>query len=281
MFVQTLSARSSSSSLSPPQVFPRRVSLSFRSLGFIALLSASLLLLLLGGLHSPQGAAAAGELSIMEISSQQYRSHRVDAGEDNRVSKFELQKAEEVGADGEPLSWRALSFREVAGLWKTSPQFAEMFAATLAAVPHDAIFWESIPVTQGTMGKPYEYVTVNSPSLARVSSDGTPFAEYLASGEGTTDVATFRNMRGDARLVSPCRVGDYRYAHLAAFVRSAPKEQVVKFFGAVGAGLEEELASRQNERPVWLSTSGLGVYWLHARLDSVPKYYTYEPYKTL
>ena len=37
--------------------------------------------------------------------------------------------------------------------------------------------------------------------------------------------------------------------------------QVVKFFGAVGAGLEEELASRQNERPVWLSTSGLGVYW--------------------
>ena len=179
MFVQNLSARSSSSSLSPPQVFPRRVSLSFRSLGFIALLSASLLLLLLGGLHSPQGAAAAGELSIMEISSQQYRSHRVDAGEDNRVSKFELQKAEEVGADGEPLSWRALSFREVAGLWQTSPQFAEMFAATLAAVPHDAIFWESIPVTQGTMVRELTACDVEAVRFSSITQTGN--LSYLCS----------------------------------------------------------------------------------------------------
>lgn len=40
-----------------------------------------------------------------------------------------------------------------------------------------------------------------------------------------------------------------------------PGTQVVKFFRAVGAGLEEELALRKDERPVWLSTSGLGVYW--------------------
>lgn len=31
--------------------------------------------------------------------------------------------------------------------------------------------------------------------------------------------------------------------------------------------------------PIWLSTSGLGVYWLHMRLDRRPKYYTYEPFK--
>lgn len=37
--------------------------------------------------------------------------------------------------------------------------------------------------------------------------------------------------------------------------------QVVRFFGAVGEGLEEEVASRKDESPVWLSTSGLGVYW--------------------
>lgn len=42
---------------------------------------------------------------------------------------------------------------------------------------------------------------------------------------GTTDVATFRNLGGDARLVAPYRAGNYDYTHLASFVRSAPMEQ--------------------------------------------------------
>ncbi len=32
--------------------------------------------------------------------------------------------------------------------------------------------------------------------------------------------------------------------------------------------------------PLWLSTAGGGVAWLHVRLDSRPKYYGYSPYKT-
>jgi hypothetical protein len=32
---------------------------------------------------------------------------------------------------------------------------------------------------------------------------------------------------------------------------------------------------------MWVSTSGLGVYWLYIRLDSFPKYYNFQPYKTL
>lgn len=44
---------------------------------------------------------------------------------------------------------------------------------------------------------------------------------------GTTDVVTFRNLRGDAKLVSPCRGGaSVAYAHLANFVRLAPRDQV-------------------------------------------------------
>ena len=34
-----------------------------------------------------------------------------------------------------------------------------------------------------------------------------------------------------------------------------------------------------NDVPVWTSTSGLGVYWLHVRLDSRPKYYQHQPFK--
>jgi hypothetical protein len=31
--------------------------------------------------------------------------------------------------------------------------------------------------------------------------------------------------------------------------------------------------------PLWVSTSGLAVPWLHLRLDARPKYYGFEPYK--
>jgi len=43
----------------------------------------------------------------------------------------------------------------------------------------------------------------------------------------------------------------------------------------VGAALERQLGAQ----PVWLNTSGLGIYWLHIRLDSSPKYYTHAPYR--
>jgi hypothetical protein len=33
------------------------------------------------------------------------------------------------------------------------------------------------------------------------------------------------------------------------------------------------------EQPLWLSTAGTGIFWLHVRLDSRPKYYTYQPYR--
>jgi hypothetical protein len=30
--------------------------------------------------------------------------------------------------------------------------------------------------------------------------------------------------------------------------------------------------------PVWVSTAGLGVHWLHVRLDDRPKYYRHRPF---
>lgn len=53
------------------------------------------------------------------------------------------------------------------------------------------------------------------------------FIDYCFSG--TNDVISFRNLRRDARLVVPCRGGQQpgaNYAHLAAFVRTAPRDQV-------------------------------------------------------
>ena len=39
-----------------------------------------------------------------------------------------------------------------------------------------------------------------------------------------------------------------------------------------------EALEERHPGPVWLSTSGEGVAWLHFRLDSDPKYYQYRPF---
>ena len=58
--------------------------------------------------------------------------------------------------------------------------------------------------------------------------------------------------------------------------RLAPDGQRVAFWAKVGAVYE---ALVKQGRPVWLSTEGSGVPWLHVRMDSRPKYYHTREFK--
>jgi len=143
-----------------------------------------------------------------------------------------------------------------------------------AAFP--AYFWETPPVTVDTVTRPFEFVLVDSPQLAGLEADSSGFAAHFDSADNQ-DVVTFSNLGNDAILVAPCpRVRLSAYPHLAAFSRDAPWRQQDQLWCRVGHVVEKRLG----ERPLWLSTSGLGVHWLHIRVDSFPKYYTYRPYRT-
>lgn len=164
----------------------------------------------------------------------------------------------------------AVSWRRVAAGLRASPEVRALLSRAVADAPYEALFFETVPVSAATADDDFAFVLVDSPSLARVTADSGPFARRL--GEG---IATFANLGGDAVLVVPPATGDY--PHLAAFVRTAPADLVEALWQAVGAAVERWWAERA--RRVWVSTSGLGVYWLHVRLDSRPKYYTYAPFK--
>jgi uncharacterized protein DUF6940 len=169
-----------------------------------------------------------------------------------------------------------LSFREVFFLLESSTDFARWYSEILAACVHEAYFWELPPLTTATFEDDAEFVVIESDSLARLRPDPAPFESQFALQRGS-DVITFPNLGGDALLIVPTPLGSVEsYPHLATFLRQAPASQVRSLWKGAARAVHETLS----DTPTWLSTAGLGVSWLHLRLDTRPKYYNYQPYKT-
>lgn len=175
--------------------------------------------------------------------------------------------------DGTPVP-----FAETLACWQRDAAFVTFFTGLLADAPFDAYFWEMPPVTRATAEQDFAFVLVESPALTGMKPDPGAFAGLLEAADPRAEVVAFANLGGDAYLIAPCP-GAQRaaYPHLAAFARTAPSTQQRAFWRLVGSSL----ADRLSDRPLWLSTSGLGVAWLHARIDSYPKYYTYAPYRRI
>lgn len=189
-----------------------------------------------------------------------------------------VERKEIAGQAGEILSvttgQRPLLAGEAIVLWREDAFFREVFVAALAASAYPAFFWEMPPLTPATLSHPFECALIRSDALARMRANDEDFAEHLR-GAGT--IAVFPNLGGDALLVAPSKIADAGcYGHIAAFLRLGPREQQHALFRTLALEIEKRLAA--SHRRFWVSTSGLGVPWVHVRLDSVPKYYQYRRY---
>lgn len=169
---------------------------------------------------------------------------------------------------------RVLTFREVIEHWQYNASFRLFYNDILQEVPFMGFFWEHKAVTQNNLDQTYEFVIVGTPAFQGKQVDKVSFKNYFSSSQTIVD---FPNLGKTAHLVvpSPSGVPSETYIHLAAFIRNAPISQLHDFWQHLGFILMQHI----NDKPTWLSTSGLGVYWLHVRLDQRPKYYTYLPYK--
>jgi len=169
---------------------------------------------------------------------------------------------------------RTLTFAEVIRLWQTDGEFVRFYSNLLSASPFKGFRWETPPVTTDLIEREFEFVLLKSDALDR-RVDQAAFAEHFKSG---AEVVSFANLSGDASLVVPCPIADPAlYGHLASFIRKAPESQIVALWSSVGKAMTDRIS----DTPVWLSTAGMGVSWLHVRLDSRPKYYGHAPYKTV
>ena len=152
--------------------------------------------------------------------------------------------------------------------------FRDALRRTLAAAPLRAFFWETPPYSRSALARPWAFVLVEAPMLDGVPAEPRAFAEHYAPDRRAV---AFPNLGGDAWLVAPCPGPDSSHcAHLADFTRAVDADTQDAFWQLVG---ETAVARAGDDRPVWLSTCGTGVYWLHARLDSYPKYYSHDAYR--
>jgi len=169
---------------------------------------------------------------------------------------------------------RALSVTGVIADWRDDAEFRDAFIAELATTRWPAFFWEMPPLMPATLAAPFECALIRSDALAQTRANDGDFAQHPRGSEA---VAVFPNLGGDALLVAPSKIADAGcYGHIAAFLRSAPREQQHALFRTLALEIEKRLAA--SPRRFWISTSGLGVPWVHVRLDSVPKYYQYRRY---
>ena len=159
-------------------------------------------------------------------------------------------------------------------LLKHNEAFRELYTRTLESAPYEAFLWENPAMSLHNLDHDYEFVLLNSKRLATKKPNVKTYSQYFEKGK---QVAIFPNLSKKSYLIAPTPfASDYAcYTHLANFVRDAPPEQIDIFWKTVG----NEFHERLNEQNLWLSTHGLGVSWLHVRLDSNPKYYRHQPYK--
>ena len=164
-------------------------------------------------------------------------------------------------------------------LLATERDYRDSYNKLLAATDLAAYFWEFPAMSAATQSKPVEFAIINAPTLARVRPQPAAFTEHFSTADGASSIR-FANLSGDSELIVPVP-GNNSCAceHLASFVRSANKQQLDEFWKLTADTVLDKLSSSAADNAFWLSTSGLGVSWLHVRLDSWPKYYQYGPYK--
>jgi hypothetical protein len=170
---------------------------------------------------------------------------------------------------------KCLRYADIIANWRNNSDFRHFFNEVVAKAPFEALRWETRPVTAANINADFECVLLDCPGLIS-TPDPSSFAVHFTSDNVRDNVVAFANLGSDATLIVPVPPKiDASYGHLASFARTAPESQTQSLWRTVG----EEMQNRVGEQPVWLSTAGMGVAWLHVRLDDRPKYYGYSPYR--
>ena len=169
---------------------------------------------------------------------------------------------------------QVLSYRQVLDYWQNNDVFREFYTSVLLEVPFNGFFWENRAVSRDNIDEPYQFIIRGTKAFYGKLAHAQAFSAFF---DQQADTVTFDNQSGDAHLIVPVlrSQNPEHYIHLGAFLRNAKSAEIHELWQKVGTSMQQRIG----EKPLWLSTSGLGVFWLHIRIDQRPKYYTHRPYR--
>lgn len=174
------------------------------------------------------------------------------------------------GPDG-PMTWA-----EVIDGWLHKPDFADAYSAALAGVEWTSYFWETPPLCMDGLEEPFEWVLIDGSHLLDDHENSGAFQNHFQHHGLEELVIAVNNLGGDCRMVVPMPLSDPpAYAHLAQFLRKGRPRQI----RAAWKKVAEQVHHRVGNRPLWLSTAGCGLPWVHFRIDRSPKYLRHAEYK--
>jgi hypothetical protein len=178
----------------------------------------------------------------------------------------------------------SIKYEEFLMQLETNPQFREFLTRTIIASGAESFFWECIPVSfEMLTSTSFQFMII--PTSFQGSPDVQSFSSQFQSASPDDSVICFKNLRGDADLVVPCPPSVSQndlnhFTHLGSFLRHGHPAQIDEVWKKTAEAIQRRLLDSKEDF-VWLSTHGKGVYWLHIRLDSEPKYYQCQEYKMI
>jgi hypothetical protein len=140
------------------------------------------------------------------------------------------------------------------------------------------------PFQANFMNRPFTIVLLKNENEYGVPTDAdySKYSEYVAQQCKSYDnrVMSFQSKENDALLVCPCPSKgntSENYAHIGKFFKHSTATERLSLFRKIQFEVRLHLLTTQGTSgiPVFVSTHGLDVPWLHFRLESpLPKHYT-------
>ena len=175
------------------------------------------------------------------------------------------------------LTYNNLTYYEVLDIMMTNPLMFNNYMKEVTK-KYNTVFWECVPISYNELNKVFQFVILDAPSLSNIRQDNITFSEYFQANNSMA--VQFLSKGGDSWLVSPRYVSGKDFSSLSRFINNASESYIMCFWCCVANTLKSKLLSNKSKK-FWLSTSGLGVNYLHVRIDERPKYYNFDLFKEM
>lgn len=135
------------------------------------------------------------------------------------------------------------------------------------------VFWEFPPYSTSTTQNMAEFAFVTTSNFDKANSSS--FSEYL-KGKKDGEIVMFKNPSGDTDLITinSSNTNNQTFCHIMEFMTNATYENKHNLLKKIGEEMIKHTNGKNAKNPIYLSTHGHGVPWLHVRICNKPKYYS-------